>query len=231
MLGIIKSNKHSFKEFGLTIKSKKINTAKKKKITLTVPFMNGSYDFSELYGEQSYDDRDLEYTFNLEASDKVGLNIARRKITEWLSDGGRQIIKDDAFPDYYFIAECVAIDVSEKGSHAEVKASFVADPFMYGNNYEGHDIWDEFSFEDDYAQETSFTINGTSTIELYNLSSVSVSPTIICTNRMEILLGGVTYKFEAGIIKDYRFKLQKGNNELKIKGNGDIRFEFRKEVL
>ena len=76
MLGIIKSNKHSFKEFGLTIKSKKINTAKKKKITLTIPFMNGSYDFSELYGEQSYDDRDLEYTFNLEASDKVGLNIA-----------------------------------------------------------------------------------------------------------------------------------------------------------
>ena len=65
--------------------------------------MNGSYDFSELYGEQSYDDRDLEYTFNLEASDKVGLNIARRKITEWLSDGGRQIIKDDTFPDYYFI--------------------------------------------------------------------------------------------------------------------------------
>lgn len=231
MLGIIKNNQHSYKDFSLTIKSKKINTAKKKKITLTVPFMNGSYDFSELYGEQSYDDRDLEYTFNLEASDKVGLNIAKRKVVEWLSDGGRQVLKDDAFPGYYFMAECVAIDTSEKGNHAEIKASFDADPFMYGIHYEGHDIWDDFCFEDDYAQPTSFKVNGIETIELYNLSSISVTPTIICTNRMEILLGGVTYVFEAGVIRDYRFKLQKGNNELKIKGNGDIRFEFRKEVL
>ncbi len=37
MLGIIKNNQHSYKDFGLTIKSKKINTAKKKKTTLTVP--------------------------------------------------------------------------------------------------------------------------------------------------------------------------------------------------
>lgn len=230
-LGIVKDSQHSFKDFGLIIKSKKINIAKKKKITETVPFMNGSYDFSELYGEQSYDDRNLEYTFNLEASDKVRLNIAKQKVVEWLSDGGRQIIKDDAFPDCYFIAECVSIDDSEKGNHTEIKATFTADPFMYGNNYEGHDIWDELNVELDYSQPVDFNINGIEVVSIYNVSSKSVTPTVICSNSMEITTNGTTYLFDAGTTKDYRFKLQKRNNELKIKGNGDIRFEFRKEVL
>ena len=53
MYGIKKGNKHSFIDFGLTIKSKSIGMPSKNKVKETIPFMNGQYDFSELYGGQT----------------------------------------------------------------------------------------------------------------------------------------------------------------------------------
>ena len=80
MLGIIKNNKHSYNDFGLKILSKNISNPKKRKIKETVPFMNGAYDFSLLYGEQTYDERELRYTFSLPKMDKVKLNILKINI-------------------------------------------------------------------------------------------------------------------------------------------------------
>jgi hypothetical protein len=45
--GITYNNKHSFNDLGLTVlNTRGIETPSKIKITETVPFMNGSYDFS-----------------------------------------------------------------------------------------------------------------------------------------------------------------------------------------
>ena len=49
MYGITYNNKHSFNDLGLTVlNTRVIETPSKIKITETVPFMNGSYDFSNL---------------------------------------------------------------------------------------------------------------------------------------------------------------------------------------
>ena len=48
---------------------------------------------------------------------------------------------------------------------------------------------------------------------------------------MMVTLDNKTFKFQAGETKDYRFRLKKGENSLKIKGEGTIEFKFRKEVL
>ena len=231
MLGITKDNLHSFKDFGVTIKSKKIGIASKNKITKTIPFMNGSYDFSLLYGNQVYDDRQLEYVFNLHSTDKVRLGIARNQLVDWLSSGQRQPLIDDEFPSYYFNAECTGISESQSGNFAEITATFIADPFMYGANYEGHDIWDIFNFEEDYAQQTSFTITNPTDTTIYNPSAISIAPTVICTSDMKVQMNDTTYSFVAGTTKDYRFKLAKGENHMTITGQGDIEFKFRKEVL
>ncbi len=102
---------------------------------------------------------------------------------------------------------------------------------MYGANYEGHDIWDIFNFEEDYAQQTAFTITNPTEITLYNPSAISITPTVICTGDMAIQMNDTTYKFVAGTTKDYRFKLAKGESHMVITGQGNIEFKFRKEVL
>lgn len=102
MLGIKKDNKHSYNDFGIKILSRSISIPSKRKIKDTVPFMNGSYDFSLLYGEQTYDEREITYTFSLPKKDKVKLNMLKIKIIEWLYDGIQSKLYDDQIPGFYF---------------------------------------------------------------------------------------------------------------------------------
>lgn len=231
MIGIIKGGKHSYDDFGLTIRDNFSTTAKKQKITATIPFMNGSYDFSKLYGDEVYEEITLTYVFNLKATSKIALEIKKTQISEWLLDGLKSEFFDETIPGYHYLAECQTLNFEDEIFFSTVTATFVAYPFKISNLYEGHDIWDGFNFELDYAQQTAFTITNPTDITLYNPSAISIAPTVICTSDMKVQMNDTTYSFVAGTTKDYRFKLAKGENHMTITGQGDIEFKFRKEVL
>lgn len=230
-MGITKNNKHSFKDYGLTLASRSISIPKKNKITATVPFMNGSYDFSCLYGEQTYEERTLEYKFNVIGANKIHLNMIGINVLDWLLDGNKMPLYDDAIPDFYFLAECEEASFNENLSDGQITAKFKAYPFKISVRDEGNDIWDEFNFELDIVQETSFNVNGVLDINLTNSGIISAVPEVICSNDITIKKKNISYLFKAGKTKDYRFKLDKGINNLRIIGNGIVEFKFRKEVL
>ena len=231
MLGIRKGNKHSYNDFGVTIKSKKIGNPKKNKIKESVPFMHGSYDFSLLYGEQSYSERELKYVFNIIATTKQSLNLKKIRLQNWLLEGGQQKIYDDTIPGYYFLAECTDTDFSESGNIGELTAIFTAYPFKICEKEEGNLLWDEFNFELDILQDNKFEINGTKNVTLYNVGAKESIPTIICSNDMDIIKNGTIYKLKAGQSKDYRFTLDIGENKLTINGTGTIEVKFIKELI
>ena len=232
MLGIKKDNKHSYNDFGIKILSRSISIPSKRKIKDTVPFMNGSYDFSLLYGEQTYDEREITYTFSLPKKDKVKLNMLKIKIIEWLYDGIQSKLYDDQIPGFYFLAECTGIDYDESFyNYAQLTATFIAYPFKISTLQDGHDIWDEFNFELDMIQDTKFDVIGSKSITLYNNSIIGIYPTVICDNNFEIIKNNITYRFVPGEMKSFDFKLDKGENNLLLKGNGTIEFKWFKEVL
>ena len=232
MLGILINNKHSFKDFGLTIKSKNINIPQKNKIKETIPFMNGSYDFSNIYGSTTYQERELNYVFNLQAKNKIELNIKKISIVNWIMENStKEPLFDDSIPGYYFLAECEDIKPTEKGNYLELSVTFIAYPFKIGEAYEGNNLWDSFNFELDVLQDTKFTVNGASSVSIYNSSIIDIQPSIITSSQFEIILENKKYTINAGTSKDYRFKLKPGTNNLTLKGNGTIEFKFRKEVL
>lgn len=232
MLGIFKGNKHSYRDFGLTIKSKDIGIPKKNKVKETIPFMNGSFDFSNIYGGPSYEERTLDYTFNLQAKNKLELNSKKIAIIDWLMENStKEILFDDAIQGYYFLAECEDISAKENGNYIEFSITFTAYPFKIRDCYEGNNLWDDFNFELDVLQDTKFTVNGSSNVNIYNSSAIDIEPTIIASSQFEIVLDNKKYIVESGTSKDYRFKLKKGNNNINLKGNGTIEFRFRKEVL
>ena len=231
MIGIVKDAKHSYNDFGLTVRDVTTETKKKNKTLVKIPFMNGSYDFSCLYGGQTYEEEMRVYEFNLIAKDKYDLEIQKMKLSEWLLDGGQVEIYDDLLVGYHRLAECIDLSFEENHNYAKVIANFRAYPFKICDEYEGDDIWDTFNFELDVAQDVKFTVESVKSEVLINNGSNVVTPVVICSDPMTVTLNNKAFKFPKGESKDYRFRLKKGDNSLNIEGRGTIEFKFRKEVL
>lgn len=231
MLGITKGNKHSYNDFGVTIKSKEVGSAKKKKIKETIPFMNGSYDFSLIYGNQCYEERTLKYVFNIKGKDKIDMNIKKIKILEWLMEGEKYPLHDDAIPGFYFLAECIDDNFVEYGHCGELSVVFEAYPFKLKTELEGEILWDNFNFELDTMQETNFLISEVKEVTLYNTGSTIINPTIECSSCFKIIKDNITYVVGPGTFISYDFELEVGENKFKIVGNGNINFLFRMELL
>ena len=233
MYGITYNNKHSFNDLGLTVlNTRVIETPSKIKITETIPFMNGSYDFSNLYGGNCYAERKLEYEFLIKARNSTELEFKRMQVDQWLlSSNSKTPLIDDNLPGYYYKAECISTEFEDLIKIGKLKAIFTAYPFRTGEAYEGDNSWDNFNFELDALQDTKFIVNGSLSVSIYNPSIIDIEPEIIASSQFEIVLDNKKYTVEVGISKDYRFKFKKGYNNLTLKGDGTIEFRFRKEVL
>lgn len=233
MYGITYNNKHSFRDLGITIlNTRVIETPSKIKITETIPFSNITYDFSNLYGSNCYTERKLEYEFLIKADNNKDLELKRMDIENWLlSSSTKTKLFDDNLDGYYYNAECISTEFEDINNIGKLKAIFTAYPFKISSEYEGNNLWDSFNFEKDILQDTKFTVNGISSVSIYNPSIIDIEPEIIASSGFEITLDNKKYVVNAGNSKDYRFKLKPGTNNLTLKGNGTIEFRFRKEVL
>lgn len=233
MYGITFNNKHSFRDFNIKVlNTREIKTPSKRKILETIPFFNGDYDFSNLYGGTTYDNRQLVYEFIVRSSNQQQLEYKRMNIENWLMGTNEKTkLIDDNTPNFYYLAECIDLDFEDMYVNGTIKATFDAYPFRIGANYEGNNLWDNFNFESDVLQDTKFTVNGYANVNIYNSSAIDIEPAIIASSEFEIIKDSKKFIVEAGESKDYRFKLKKGENNITLKGNGTIEFRFRKEVL
>lgn len=234
MYGITFDGKHSYYDMGVTMApGREIGIPNKKKIKVSIPFSNEEYDFSELYGSQTYEPRPLTYAFNIWDTSKERMTIKKTKIVNWLmGPNGKQKLYDDAIPGYYFLAEVEGnTSFDENWEDGILTVEFTAYPFMISELPEGHDIWDEFNFELDVAQTVDFNVNGSLEITLYNVGKPAVSPKITCSSPMIIQMAGRTYNVPAGQSRSRDFLLMPGENSVIITGNGSISFEFYKELI
>lgn len=237
MYGFEFNGKHTFDDFGITIAEKSVGYPDKEKIKVKVPFSNVEYDFSELYGEQTYTERSITFVLNVverhRLNDTVLINMLETRLSNWLLGGsGKQKFYDDSIPGYYYLAEVEGgLDFDELWNHGTLTVEFTAYPFMISEHAEGHDIWDIFNFELDVAQITDFKVNGTLAVTLYNVGTPGLTPKIEASAPMEVIKNGTTFNIPSGTSKSDEFKLISGENKLTIKGNGTIKFTFYKELI
>lgn len=224
------NGKHT-NDFGLILLERSISPPAKKKIKETVPFMNGSYDFSELYGEHCYDERTITYKFDVSDIANQRLEYKIFDLQSWLLSEGEVKLYDDDFIGTYFKAECIDVTGKTEDWFGEVTFKFTAYPFRFSENNEGSDIWDTFNFETDVAQEVKYIVSGSKEITLYNNGFIKAYPTIICDNNMQLIKDNITYNISSGVSKGYNFALKKGENKITINGTGSIEFIFKKEVI
>ena len=162
--GITFLGKHSFNDFGITLApGREIGLPNKKKTKLTVPFSNVVYDYSEIFGSQTYEERTLKYTFNIAGRairTKDEMNWVKTTLINWLMNShGKQPLYDDSYSGVHFLAEVEgSSSFTENWNYGFLAVTFTAYPFMISNHPEGTDIWDDFNFLFDVVQETKFDI-------------------------------------------------------------------------
>jgi len=187
------NGKHSYKDFNVWLQEKKIQPPAKVKIKKTIPFMNGTYDFSTVGsdGDQVYGERKIQVKIGLPTKSKEELYIVYQLLLEWLEDTGRQELMFDNIPGFYFIAEVEeAPEFEETIRMGNLTINFIAQPFKVSTSYMGDDIWDTFCFLTDYTQYTNeFTINGSTTVTMYN-NGRPITPTINCSSAMTLTCNG-----------------------------------------
>lgn len=162
--GIRYLGQHSYKDLGLTISARDVGAPNKIKAKERIPFSNQVYDFSEVYGTQTFDERKMTYTFDLMKPGVIDtntkLNVIKTRVVNWLiGSQGQQTLYDDVYPQYYFLAEVESgPNFTSNWTNGTIDVTFTAYPFMINELPEGHDIWDEFNFELDVAQLTRFDL-------------------------------------------------------------------------
>lgn len=235
MRGITFDNSHSYNDFGLTIAYRDIGNPSKVKIKERVPFSNIDYDFSNIYGGQEYTERQLTYGFNVIGwnGSKDSLVSKKIEVLNWLMRvNEKSKLYDDTIEGFYFLAEVEdAIDITENEADGTLNVVFTAYPFKISKYFEGNDIWDEFNFLLDYAQVTTYEINGSQSITLYNNGAGAIKPTIIASAPMVINVGGNVFNIPVGQSNSYDLMLTNLETNMTITGNGSIEFRFRKEMI
>ena len=235
MIGQIKfNNLKSFDDFALKTKSVEVSYPTPKLLKESIPFQNGEYDFTELYGGTFYNNRNVKVAFEYDgfkAATRTRLNSFYTKVINWLYNSG----ENELIIDYEVgVFKGRVVDISSievlSGS-GEITVEFDCYPFRTYQQTEGNILWDDFNFELDYLQQTKFDVSGTKSINIINSGARRITPTVICSSEFNAIKGDTTYKFNAGSTKDWRFILDKGVNNLTLNGTGNIEFVFRKEVL
>lgn len=216
----------------LELMEKSIQPPTKKIVKQTVPFMNGSLDFSSLGGEITYEDRKVTCKFAFGTKNSKLLHARYTRLLDKLLTTNDLTITFSEIYGYYFKGRVENTpSFEELMTFGTLTIEFVCYPFKVSVINEGHDNWDLFNFELDRKQDVKFSVVGSTVVTLYNLSSCKVNPTVSCTAAMQVTLNGTTFNFSPTVSSDRKFLFSKGVNELTISGTGDIEFIWRKEVL
>ena len=131
--GIKINGLHSFVDFGLSISQRQINLPPKTSIRKTIPFMNGFYDFSKMNGDICWQERQIQYTFDIVGETIQEMDEKRTEVANWLCNLHDVDIYDDTLPDYHFHGSFETIDQNEDAEKTELTVTFTCYPFMIAN--------------------------------------------------------------------------------------------------
>ncbi len=220
---LIIGDKCSCDDFGASVCLRNIKDPKKKKITKTVPFSNATYDFTKINGEIYWEQRELEYVFEMIASSPEELEEMKIAFSNFVMNVMDAEIYDPFIPDYHFIGtyESKSYDDDESLLKTTATVVFLAYPYKVANS----------------PKKYNKTIpgGGNVTINVDNNSSHRITPTIKVNGKARIVYGNGSYAYSDTEITSGVFALEIGANSFYVENYGvsecTIEISFREEVF
>ncbi len=215
-------NMYSYDDFEASVAKRKISNPKKKSIKETVPFSNITYDFSAINGEVYWEERSLEYVFEITADSPEELEELKTYFSSWVMNVMNEKLYDPFIEGYHFLAtyDDMSCDDEESMEKTTVTVKFSAYPYMIANHPKKY--------------TASVTKGAEITLKVTNNSSHRITPKLIADVPVQITIGNLVYTMGASTLEDEVVKLAIGLNEVKVKAantSGTFTIEFVEEVF
>ena len=220
---LIIGDKGSYDDYGASMAKRKMKPPKMKKIRETVPFSNQTYDFSAINGEVYWEERELEYIFEMTAPTAEELEDMKTAFADWVTCIIEEKLHDPFIPDYHFLAtyDDMEFEDDEGLDKTTVTVKFTAYPYKISN----------------YVKEFTYTVagGGTAKVTLVNNSSHRVIPTVKTNGEIAIIKDFTRYAISAGEFTDESFMISKGITQFDIENPLStavtVVFSFVEEVM
>ena len=226
---------HSYKDWGLKIKSMKIGFPDVKDSYVDVPGMNGLLDLTEVQNTNIvYGMRTLEFVFDARNCSYKDWPRLISKIGEAIH-GRKKKIELDIDPSYSYEGRC-SIDTAKTNEiAAEISITCSCYPYKIVNYTDGDEwLWDPFSFVDGFIRK-SIWIDIKNAPE-WTIVSIKGWPyneplRIQATSAMKLKYKEITYDLVKGINMMTQFDIVEGINELQFQGSGSVLITQRGGML
>lgn len=220
---LIIGEKASLDDFGASLAKRAISSPAKKEIKETVPFSNITYDFSAINGELYWEERELQYVFEIIADSPADLERKKIKFSNWIMNVMNENIYDPYEPDFHYVGTFEDMSYSDEDNIEKTTATvtFTAYPYKVAN------------------EPTVYVVviypEGDYTVVIKNDSAHRITPTVIASAAVIATMDGISYSFPAGTVTDNLFRLSAGENNLTFKNTAteecSIEIRFYREVF
>lgn len=237
MYGVTFGEKHSYRDFGLILKSRPvISPPSPKTIYIDIPAADGVIDLTEsLAGEVKYENRTITCEFNVVDARKRWSNIYSN-ILDYLH-GKRMKVVFDEDPTYYYIGRLKVNEWKSDKATSTIIIEGTVEPYKMNKSSSVEDWeWDSFNFETGYITEfNDLTVEEKLVLNFPN-SRKSVVPkwTVSSSdgNGLRVVIGGVasgrgSYDLPDGTTTNPAIIFKEGMNYVEVWGNGTISIDFR----
>lgn len=220
---LIIGEKASLDDFDASVAERRIKDPTKKEVKDTVPFFNGTYDFSKINGELYWNERELEYAFEITADTPEELERKKTAFKNWVMNVFEEKLFDPYITDYHFRATFKDIDPADDESlnKTTITVKFTAYPYQIAN--------DPTEYEFVIPAGTEKAVN------IINGGIHRVTPILVIGAAVTLTVDDTTYTITAGEFTDSRFELTVGGNSWVIKNNNDtdctVTVRFYEEVF
>lgn len=178
---VIQANQFNSGNEGLYLLDRDAPSPAEKEIIEDVPHSQGIQDYSMIFGEPKFKNREHTYKFLAPNVTYDKRKIAEQNIKRKLMMNGIGPIYDTHDAGYYWLGKCTSVKVEDDADFNEltVTIKFNVYPFMFTIKSWFDDVWDTFNFDRDVANFTKYQIKGEREIVLFNTGDITVTPTII----------------------------------------------------
>lgn len=217
---LIIGDKASYDDFEASVRERTIKDGKKKEIKDSVPFSNVTHDFSAINGEIYWEEKELEYIFEITADTPEELEEKKLAFKTWIMNVMNEKLYDPFIRDYHFLATFNDIDADDSEvEKSTITVMFTAYPYMIANQAKNHEIVLEASEE--------------KTVTVLNDSSHRITPTFTADIAFTVKMGDSSYAVPSGETTDDSIKFAVGKNVLTLEAteSGTVNISFCEEVF
>lgn len=226
---LIIEDKASFDDFGASLAKRNIGMPPKKSIKETVPFSNKTYDFSAINGEIYWEERELEYIFEMTAPTPEELEEMKAAFSAWVMAIHEARIYDPFIEDYHFVGtfDEMKFEDDEGLDKTTVTVAFTAYPYKVAN------IEKQYKTE---IEKGVLWIPKEVELTLINNSAHPVVPKVkVAGDSATIEANGISYALSEGEYVDSKLMLAVGSNTWVIQGGMKatvtVEISFNEEVF